>query len=402
MKNKKNAAIIAVGEEVLCGEILDSNSAFISSVISEVGFLVRARLVTGDSIYEIKKALEFCYSEADAYITFLCGGLGPTRDDLTKEAVAEYFSESMLFNEKVWQNIKDFYKTRNLKEIPENNKRQALFPENSEILDNPNGTAPGLFLVKNERAVICLPGPPRELKPMLLNLPILNSGFKKYTRVIKSVTLGESLLASKIDAVIKREIKDVYIGVYASEGEVAVRITARVPEAISKADEAANEALKILGLEVFEGDAPLEKIVIDALIQKNVKIAVAESVTGGMLTAALVNVDGASKVFSDGYITYSDESKIRRLGVSPEIIKKYGAVSEETALAMAEGAIKESGAEISVALTGFAEKGLCYIAVNYKGKNKSNLVQVFGERNQARRRMKLRALDFIRRALNNL
>jgi len=410
-----NAEIIAVGTELLLGDIVNTNAQYLSQELALLGINVYRHTVIGDNLERLQAALGEAYSRCDLVIT--TGGLGPTADDITKDAVAAYFGLQMRLDEPSLEQIASFF-TRIGSEMTENNRRQAIIPEGALILDNPVGTAPGCTVEANGKICILLPGPPREM------IRMFNSHVTSYlhkfsndilvSRVLRLVGIGESAMEAQIADILAAQTNPT-VAPYAlgRPGEVVLRISAKAAdESAAKAliKPVANALYERLGDYIYgEDDDSLPAVVVAALKRRGMTVATAESITGGMLSAAIVSVSGASQVFNEGYVTYSNDAKIRQLGVSPDTLAKYGAVSEQVAMDMAAGAAKAAGADIAISTTGIAgpdggsaEKpvGLTYIGLCYNGKLSAKKFILFGGRNRIRDRAVAHALDMLRREVS--
>lgn len=370
-----NCEIIAVGTELLLGEIVNTNAQMLSQGLSELGINVFFQTVCGDNPKRLASALEIAKSRADIIIT--TGGLGPTADDLTKETISAAFGKKLYIDPEQQQRL---HQRMGPNRTP-NNEKQAMLPQGCTVLVNDWGTAPGCAFEADGCHVIMLPGPPRECTPMFRQraFPYLQSltGGVIHSSYIKIFGMGESAVEDALADYISK-LEDVTAAPYAKEGECEVRVTARA-ETRSQARELCEPVVRdicnILGRVVYGIDvASLEEVVVNSLINKQLTIAVAESCTGGQLAARLTDVPGSSACFGYGFITYSNQAKIDLLGVKPETLAAHGAVSPETAIEMARGARTRSGADIGVAITGIAgpgggsdEKpvGLVYIALSH-------------------------------------
>lgn len=407
------AEILAVGTEILLGDIVNTNAQFLSKELASIGISVYRQEVIGDNEDRLLEAFEEAFKRSDVIIT--TGGLGPTGDDLTKETACKYLGMGMVLHEESYEALKAFFGKIN-KEISQSNMKQVYFPKEGIVLSNPNGTAPGAILKKGNKTIIILPGPPREMKPMYLN-HVKNYLTPKGIGVIKSevvrvLGLGESYAAEKLKDMIDAGVNPT-IAPYAKEEDVIFRITAS-----GKTEEEALEIIKPvkekvkarLGMDCYgEGEnTTIEEVVGNLLIEKGLKISTAESCTGGMIASRLVAYPGISEVFLEGAVTYSNEAKMRTLNVSCETLEKYGAVSEQTAREMALGIAKRTGSDISVVTTGVAgpgggteEKpvGLVYIGLFYKGAVKAYKYGFNGDRAKIRASATIKALDNVRRVI---
>jgi len=407
------AEILAVGTEILLGDIVNTNAQFLSKELAAIGISVYRQEVIGDNEDRLLEAFEEAFKRSDLIIT--TGGLGPTGDDLTKETACKYFGMEMVLHKESYEVLKGFFSRIN-KNISQSNMKQVYFPKEGIVLSNPNGTAPGAILKKNNKTIIILPGPPREMKPMYLNQ------VKKYlmpkgigvikSEVVRVLGLGESSAAEKLKDIIDSGVNPT-IAPYAKDSDVIFRITAS-----AKTEEEALEIIKPikekvkarLGIDCYgEGEnTTIEEVVANLLIEKGLKISTAESCTGGMIASKLVSYPGISEVFLEGAVTYSNEAKVRTLNVSSETLEKYGAVSEQTAKEMALGIAKRTGSDIAVVTTGIAgpsggtkEKpvGLVYIGLYYKDNVKAYKYVFNGDRSRIRASATIKALDITRRVI---
>ncbi|MEG0769699.1 MAG: competence/damage-inducible protein A [Ruthenibacterium sp.] len=351
------AEIIAVGTELLLGDILNTNAQFLSRELAALGINVHFQSVVGDNPARLRGVVELAKTRSDLLV--FSGGLGPTEDDLTKQTVAEAFGDALCFDEAEYKKIQSFF-TAWGRTMPENNKKQAFVPMRGRKLENDNGTAPGMIFEQDGKYAVLLPGPPRELQPMFLNKvkPWLMSFCEGvlFSTTLRVAGVGESHLEARVAALLAAQ--NPTAALYAKTAEVVVRITARAqtqPQAKAMCDETAQKFYDILGDCVYARDADsLEQVVVETLEKNGQTVATAESCTGGMLAQRITSVPGASAVFSYGAVTYADEVKQRVLGVQPQTLAQYGAVSSETAAEMAVGVRRVSGADFGIGITGIA------------------------------------------------
>lgn len=405
--------LIAVGTEILLGDIVNTNAQFLSKELASIGIGVYNQEVVGDNEERLFEALEIALNRSDMVIT--TGGLGPTDDDLTKETACKYFGMKMELHKKSYDELVKYFNKVG-KELTDNNLKQAYFPKEAKVLDNPNGTAPGAILEKDNKIIVILPGPPREMKPMYKNY-VKNYLIKKGNGIIKSETIrllgiGESKMAKEVEDLINSGINPT-VAPYAKEEDVILRITAKAnnEQDATKLIKPVKDIIKDrFGIKCYaEGEeTKIEEVVGDLLIDRKLTISTAESCTGGMIASRLINYPGISDVFLEGAVTYSNEAKMRTLNVKKETLDSVGAVSRETAEEMALGIAKRTGSDISVVTTGIAgpgggtdEKpvGLVYIGLYYKGKVKSYRHVFSGDRKQVRIKASVEALDKVRRAI---
>lgn len=407
------AEIICVGTELLLGNIVNTNAAFLSEKLAYLGINCYFQTVVGDNRDRLLSVINTALSRAD--ILIFSGGLGPTEDDLTKETVAEALGKKLIRDKKAEQEIADYFALRG--RIPtDNNWKQADVIEGCEILYNKNGTAPGIFVSEGEKTVILLPGPPLELKSMFTDsvMPKLQQkcGQVFYSQTVKIVGPGESSVETQILDMLDTQDNPT-IAPYAKTGEVHLRVTARAKdekEAREKTAPVVEELYRRFGNAVYTTDADetLEMALTKLLMKKKYTMTTAESCTGGMIAARMVNAPGVSAVLKSGFITYANEAKEELLGVSHDTLEKFGAVSRETAEEMAEGAVKAAHTDAAVAVTGIAgpdggtkEKpvGLVYIGVNVRGNVEVREYHFSGSRQKIRESVTAAALTFLREKL---
>lgn len=357
-----SAEILCVGTELLLGDIINTNAAFLAQRLAELGICVYRHTAVGDHPGRLKEALASAFSEADLVIT--SGGLGPTYDDLTKETVASYFGAPMAMHEESLEAIRAYFE-RTGRIMTKNNEKQAMMPEGAVVFPNHYGTAPALALTNGEKTVIMLPGPPGELKPLFYEqvLPYLQSR-RDTVLVSKNIHIfgmGESMVEEKLGHLMQ-DATNPTVAPYCKEGEVRLRVTAMA----STSDEAAEmcdgmiERIRatevggyIYGIDV----GSLEAAVADFLHKKKLTLACAESLTGGLIAKRLTDLSGVSDILLGGCVTYTNEAKQALLGVSGEALDQLGAVSEEVARQMARGVRARLGADIGVSATGIAGPG---------------------------------------------
>lgn len=401
-----NAEIMAVGTELLLGDILNTNAQYLSKQLALLGIGVYHQTVVGDNEERLLKAFSLAFERADLVIT--TGGLGPTGDDITKEVGAKYFGLKMVENEEAKKNVCDYYKGR---EMPQSNKKQGFVPEGATVFYNHNGTAPGCMIEKNGKILIMLPGPPYEASPMFQEyvIPFLKekSDVTIVSKVLHLSGIGESGAAEKISDIMEKS-ENPTVAPYAKPNEMIFRISSRgkdEQEAKSLMEPVVKEIYKRLGKYIYgEDSCTLEEAVVLRLEKLGLKIATAESCTGGLVAGRIVDFPGASKVLVDGVVSYSNDSKVKRLGVSEKTLAEFGAVSEETAREMAEGVVKALNADVGVSTTGVAgpdggtkEKpvGLVYIAACVKGKTTVRKLMLKGDRNRIRGRVVTEVLNLL-------
>ena len=406
--------LISVGTELLLGNIVNTNTQFLAEKCALLGLSMYHQVTVGDNRERLTQVIRTALDRSD--IVILTGGLGPTEDDLTKEVCAEVMGFSLAEDPHTRQMIESYFKNNIYKEIPDNNWKQAIVPQGAIVLDNHNGTAPGLILEKDNKTAILLPGPPNELIPLFNEqvYPYLEKLRPEVIRsqMVKVCGIGESQVEDKLLDLIDSQTNPT-IATYAKTGEVHLRITASAAtteEADSMIKPVVKEIKKRLGDAVYstKENESLEMAVVRLLKKNGLTVTTAESCTGGMLAARLVNVPGVSDVYREGYITYSNKAKRRLLDVNKSTLKKYGAVSEQTAREMAIGGVFANGADVCVATTGIAgpdggteEKpvGLVYISCYLKDKVTVERFQFKGNREKIREQTVVKALDLLRRAI---
>lgn len=374
--------LISVGTELLLGNIVNTNAAYLSEKCADMGLSCYYQSVVGDNEERIISTLKTAMERSD--IVILSGGLGPTEDDLTKEAAAKALEKQLVMHEPSRKSIEAFFKNRD-QQPTENNWKQAMIPEGAIAVENENGTAPGIIMEEKGKTLILLPGPPNELGPMFEKsiMPYLIGDGKStiYSQTVKICGIGESRVETMVKDMIDVQSNPT-IAPYAKNCEVHLRVTAKAEDE-KQAKKLVKPVVKELksrfGNHVYttDADTTLEKAVFDLLGANHLTVSTVESCTGGMLAARLINVPGISDVFKSGYITYSNKAKRKILGVKKTLLDKQGAVSEAVAREMAKGAAILTKAEVTVAVTGIAgpdggteEKpvGLVYIACNVCGK----------------------------------
>lgn len=339
------------------GDILNTDAQFLSIELARLGISVIHQSTVGDNRERLLAQLKEAADRSD--IIILSGGLGPTPDDLTKEVCCDFFGKKMFLHEPTVEKIKTYFSTKGMK-MAQNNLKQAMLPKDCVIFPNDNGTAPGMAIEKDGVHILVLPGPPRELKPMFRNcaVPYLMQFSDRIivSHNIRTFGIGESLMAERVNDLFDAE--NPTVAPYAKDGEALLRVTAMArtkEEAENLCKPVINEIKNRLDGFVYGVDYTcIEEAVIEMLKEKHMKVATAESCTGGLIAKRITDVPGASEVFDCGIISYANEIKHRVLGVSEDDLNKYGAVSEPVARQMAQGALKVSGADIAVSVTGIA------------------------------------------------
>jgi len=406
--------LVSVGTELLLGNIVNTNARYLAEKCALLGLSMYYQTVVGDNQERLAETVRTALGRADVVI--LTGGLGPTEDDMTKEVCAEVMGCELAEDAHTRARIESYFRNSIYKEIPDNNWKQAIVPVGAKVLDNDNGTAPGLIIEKNGKIAILLPGPPAELYPLFEQqvYPYLQGRQPEVIRsqMVKICGMGESQVEDKLLDLIDRQTNPT-IATYAKTGEVHIRVTAR-----AASEEEAKKLVKPVVKEIksrfgdfvysTKEDETLEESVVKLLTKYELTVTTAESCTGGLLAGRLVNVPGASEVFREGFITYSNKAKRKYLDVSKSTLKKYGAVSEQTAREMAKGGVFASDSDICIAVTGIAgpdggseEKpvGLVYISAYMNDKVTVQEFRFKGNRAKIREQAVVKALDLLRRSI---
>jgi len=407
------AEIIAIGSELLTPNFVDTNSMYLTRKLNEIGISVVMKIIVGDDENYLEKALRGSLERTPVIITI--GGLGPTEDDVTKKVVARVLHRQLVLDDSILAAIENRFKARGMT-MPKNNSRQALILTGSDVLENKNGTAPGLWISTDHNHVVLLPGPPAELMPMfeeacLPKLHKLAGEIALARRIYRTTGLAESSLDARI-APIYQKHKSIQTTILAKPGQVDVRLTASgktSAEAERAVQALADEVEKELHDHVFTNtEQSLEEVVGEMLVGKQATIAVAESCTGGMLAERLTGVEGSSRYFMSGIITYSNESKIGLADIPPLLLEMQGAVSEEVARGLAESVRERIGTTLGVGITGIAgpsggspEKpvGTVHIAVAAPSGTKHQVFLFPGSRDRVRWQAAQAALNMTRRVL---
>ena len=362
----RTAEVIAVGSELLGSTRTDTNSLFLSDRLSKLGIDLKIKSVVGDDRDDLAAVLRQSLARTDVVV--LTGGLGPTDDDLTRDVVSEVLGLPMSIDDAIVEKIRARFARRSL-EMPDVNRRQAQVPRGAIVLDNPNGTAPGLFIDHAGKIVILLPGPPRELQPMFEQvcagpLSARAGAERSYTTSLFITGRGESHVEQKVQPIYSRwrdERPPIATTILAAMGQIELHLTVRDTDgarAQARLDRARDDLLAVIGDDVYSTDGrPMEQIVGALLSERGFTIAAAESCTGGLLMSRLTDVPGSSSYVRAGVIAYAYEDKTSLLGVPREMIETNGAVSEPVAVAMAEGIRERTKASVTVGITGIAGPG---------------------------------------------
>jgi competence/damage-inducible protein CinA-like protein len=405
------AEIIAIGSELLTPYRLDTNSLFLTDGLNQVGIRVVHKAVVGDSLDDMRASFQHAMERADLIVA--CGGLGPTDDDRTREAVADLLGRKLQLNEEVLRHIQELFR-RLGRVMPEINKRQAMVPEGATVLQNPRGSAPGLWLEAGGHIIVLVPGVPSEMRAMFEQevrprLTRLGHDERLFTRDLRITGLPESEVEQRVSPLYAL-YPDTETTILASPPGIQLHPRVWTNDA-AKANQILDEMVKRMALALgehlysTEGET-MEEVVARVLTENRATIAVAESCTGGMLAERLTNIPGSSSYFLGGVVCYSNELKSSLVGVPGELIEAKGAVSSEVALALADGIRKNTGATIGVGVTGIAgpgggtpEKpvGLVHIGIADERGPRERRFQFPGDRERIRKHATQTALDSVRR-----
>ncbi len=412
------AETVSIGTELLMGQIIDADAAAIGQFCAEHGLSHFYRQTVGDNLERATESIRLALSRNE--IVFTIGGLGPTSDDLTREAIAAAVEQPLVHDPALADELREIFKTRGLS-FSDSQLRQALRPRDSKAIPNPNGTAPGLICPVGDKFVVALPGPPSELLPMLAGpihdwIESLSSAPPISIRIFRVAGMGEATVTDKIGDLLQSSRP--MLAPYAKTGEVHLRgsIQAESPaEAESVLDELEQTLRERLGDALYgTGEDSLATVVGEMLKERRWRVVTAESCTAGMLSALLTEPDGASSFFSRGFVTYAPESKVELLGVSEDLIERVGTVSHEVAIAMAEGALAHSDADTAISITGVAgdepldeppapkPSGLVYVGLAGESGSTAVELKLRGARSAIRERAAMAALTEFRKWLLRL
>jgi len=407
------AEIIAIGSELLAPDRTDTNSLWLTEQLNRLGIEVKLKTIVGDDDARLEEAIKDASRRSKVVIT--TGGLGPTEDDITRKITARALGRRLLLDENVLEEIKQRFKGFGVA-MPERNSRQAMVIEDAEVLPNPNGTAPGMFIEHKGAAIVRLPGPPREMKPMFENHVISRiapraGNVRVVRRMLRVAGMGESAVDEKI-APVYTQYENPQTTILFNQSEIEIHLTAR-----GRTEEEANALLDHVVLQIEEqlGNAifsfageKMEEVVGLKLSVGGYTLAVAESCTGGLLAQRLTDIPGSSKYFIEGVVTYANDAKVRALGVEPILLLEHGAVSAPVAEAMAEGIRRRAETDFGVSITGIAgpgggtdEKpvGTVFIAIASEAGTEHRKLKLPGDRQLIRWRASQAALDLLRRRL---
>ncbi|OHX64840.1 competence/damage-inducible protein A [Flammeovirga pacifica] len=387
--------IVTIGDEILYGQITDTNSQWMGTELNKIGLKVLRKTSIGDTKEEILGILKEASSRAD--VVLITGGLGPTKDDITKTTIAEYFNVGMTFREEVLANLAELFKNRNRK-MTDLNRMQADVPSNGKVLMNDVGTAPGMWFEEDDTIFVSMPGVPREMKFLMSNhvLPQLQAKFDTphiVHKMLRTMGIPESLLAQTIEDWENNLPEFIKLAYLPRFGQVRLRLTA-VGEDKSILETSIAEQVEklkpLIGEKLYaEEDVEIEYMIMEKMIEKGLSLATAESCTGGFVAQRITKMSGCSTFYNGGIVSYSNEVKMSQLGVKEETLKKYGAVSEQTALEMAANVKAKYGADYGIATTGIAgpgggteEKpvGTVWIGISTPTETKAKLLQLTKQR----------------------
>jgi len=399
--------VINIGSELLFNRV-NTDINLISRILLQSGFKISKCTIVGDNKEEIKK--EFLNSLKEADLIIITGGLGPTFDDLTREGISEALKRKLIFDEKIWEGIKEKFKKRNIIEIPEINKKQAYVIEGAKIIENKNGIAPGMMIEENGKLILILPGPPNELEPMLKDcVKIIEEKFKKrgiITNIYSIIGVPESEVETKLSDLINEMRENFTILAHPNLIELVLTLP---EEKKNKFIEVENIIKERFGIKYLGVNTPsIPEIIGNLLREKRLKLAIAESCSGGLACKLITDIPGSSDYFMGGFITYSNILKKKILKVPKTILRKFGAVSEETAIYMAKNAKKYGKADISLSFTGIAgpsggtaEKpvGLVWIGISYKKKTNAFKFIFSGDRKTIRERAVYKGFELLRETI---
>ncbi|HED54684.1 MAG TPA: competence/damage-inducible protein A [Phycisphaerales bacterium] len=405
------AAILSIGDELVLGQTVDTNSAWISRMLSDRGIRIRTHATVPDKMTEIAAHIRMFASNSDLVI--VTGGLGPTEDDLTRQALAEVLDEDLVCDESVLERIRNRFRSVHM-EMPESNRVQACHPKSARLLPNELGTAPGLHARIKGTDIFCLPGPPNEMHPMFEAhvLPILRTNRVVLTHIVRTVGIAESTVADRLGEMMDRS-RNPLVGTTASTDSVSIRIRYEGQDlALGErlVDETVGQVRSLLGPFVFgEGEQNLPGVVVDLLRASGDKLATVESCTGGLIAKLITDVPGASDVFHGGWVTYSNAFKAEQVGVDPAVFDRSGAVSEPCCRQMAEGGLVRSRADHALSVTGIAGPGggsadkpvgTVWIGLARTGRpTQTRLFRFNGDRDAIRLRSAMTALALLRLSL---
>jgi nicotinamide-nucleotide amidase len=409
----RTAEIIAIGSELLTPERTDTNSLWLTEKLNEIGVEIKLKTIVGDDEARLEETIRDAVKRSDIVIT--TGGLGPTEDDLTRQVSARAIGRELVYHTEIEDHLRERFKAWG-REMPEINKRQAFVIDGADILPNPNGSASGMFVEVNGKFLAIFPGPPREMQPMFTNhvLPKLREvagDVLVRRRILRVAGMGESAV-DEVAAPIYREYANVQTSILFNKSEVELHLAASSndeADAMKVLEEIASRIAARLGIAVFTTNGEsMEQVIAHLLTTRGETVSTAESCTGGLIARRLTELPGSSKFFIEGAVTYSNEAKVRTLNVSQDVVDKFGAVSGETAEAMAAGMRERASTDYAISVTGIAgpdggseEKPVGTVWFGLADENGVKTKKVFfpGDRYLIRWRSSQMALDLLRRRL---
>jgi len=405
------AEIIAVGSELILGSTMNTNAQYLTKRLSEIGIDVLYHTTLKDNKEQLKEVIDIGLKRADLLI--FTGGLGPTGDDFTKEVVSETLGLKLILDNYLEDYIRNYFERTN-KVMTPNNIKQAYIPEGSKALMNDIGTAPGIFIKKNGKILILLPGPPKEMKHMFDKyvIPMIKQNYVIKAATIRTIGIGESNLETIIKDIID-EKDNPTVATYAGDGLVDIKVVAR-GDTEYEVNKLIEETVKKIKSRIAENiyscnDESIEEVVFKLLKEKNLKVAFAESCTGGLISSRFTQVPGVSEVFDRGIVTYSNISKMEELNVNKLTLDRHSAVSEEIALEMANGLLKKANVDIALSITGYAGPsnsnepvGLVYIGIASKERSKVIETRLNGDRVSIQNKAALKAFNELRKFILNV
>lgn len=407
------AEIITIGTEITTGSILNTNSKYLAAKLLELGIEVYYHTSVDDNIERIKEVIDISLKRADLIIT--TGGLGPTQDDITKEIISEALGLELIEDEEMIEIIKEKFNSLNRK-MSINNLKQAKKPEGSIFLNNSIGTAPGIFINKDNKIIVMLPGPPLEMETMFSKevVPLIKQDYCIIKRSINVMEIGESQLEMELKDLLNID-PEIKIATFPKDSEVEIKIIGKgnSREVLEKKIDYFIKTIEDRFKDYIYGydNVPIEEIVFKILKEKNYKIGFAESCTGGLISGRFSRIPGVSQVFDRSLITYSEKSKVEELGVNPSIIDNFGVVSEETAIEMAKGLLNRNNIDIALSITGLAgpegstnEKpiGLVYICISNRDKTTTIKCNFIGNRKNIQNKAVVKSFSELRKFLLNI
>lgn len=403
------AEIISVGTELILGNILNTNTYYLSKRLWEIGIEVLYHTSIKDEPKFLEEALNIALGRADLLI--FTGGLGPTSDDMTKEVICKTLGIDMELNKEAEKDIKDYFYSLN-RPMSGNNIKQAYLPKGAQYLINEIGTAPGVYIENSGKKIIMLPGPPKEMKLMFNKyvIPLIKQDYIIKVQTINTIGIGEASLETILMDLTSS--KNPTIATYPKEGQVDIKLVAKGYDE-DKVDCLLKEMKERISGRISEyiysyKDEKIEEVIVNKLKRKKLKIAICESCTGGLITSKLTKIPGVSEVLERGIVTYSNKSKVEEVNVNKTTLDKYGAVSEEVALEMAQGILEKAGVDIAVSTTGIAGPtggsnkkpiGLVYIGIATRNSSYAIKSIFKGDRESIQNRAALKAFDELRKIL---